>query len=421
MAEFQRRIVPPHLRSLRNKDTKTTIKSKLDEDDPKELRSTDVQEGGGKVRAEPLTVTQRRKGKRVSTAYPYSQKKSFEGQPKATSGIKKDPSARKITTSQQPVYKRDVKGPKDIKKSQKLSTSGRKTPSPDWGGAFSKWVGGIGDDIGEGVSGAASGATALWNKFAKQFDGETPKSPPASVKKKLNKAVTNARKRVTTSGEPTTKPKVKKKPRAISTFQKEEAPGEGDTPKKVAKKVAKKDISKAEAERRIAAREAQIKRERAAEASKKKKTAATTSKDGRSAKQIKTEDMHEGMSYSPKEETADFKDFLSKHGGVKGFQFNLVGKNKTKAEGMKRARAAYAEEQRDRYTPGGDEKDEYKYGSKRRLVKKKDAGPIQSVKEQMKSIPGQIKATRKIKNKKAQGGTIRLKTGGAVIDTYDYN
>ena len=130
------------------------------------------------------------------------------------------------------------------------------------------------------------------------------------------------------------------------------------------------------------------------------------------------------IAFGPKdEETADFKDFLSKHGGVKGFQFNLIGKNKTKEAGMKRAREAYAEEQRDRYHDKEklNEKDEYKYGSKRRLVKKKDAGPIQSVKEQMKSIPGQIKATRKIKNKKAQGGTIRLKTGGAVIDTYDYN
>ena len=135
--------------------------------------------------------------------------------------------------------------------------------------------------------------------------------------------------------------------------------------------------------------------------------------------------MHEGMSYAPKEETADFKDFLSKHGGVKGFQFNLVGKNKTKEAGMKLARERYKAEQDDRYHDKEklNEKDEYKYGSKRRLVKKKNAGPIRSIGEQMKSIPGQIKATRKIKkaNKKGQGGTIRLKTGGAVIDTYDYS
>ena len=95
---------------------------------------------------------------------------------------------------------------------------------------------------------------------------------------------------------------------------------------------------------------------------------------------------------------------------------------------MKRAREAYAEEQRDRKRPG--QSDHYQYGEGRRAVKnkggtirKKNAGPVRSIGEQMKSIPGQIKATRKIKkaNKKGQGGTIRLKTGGAVIDTYDYN
>ena len=108
-----------------------------------------------------------------------------------------------------------------------------------------------------------------------------------------------------------------------------------------------------------------------------------------------------GGAFGPKDEqTADFKDFLSKHGGVKGFQFNLVGKNKTKAEGMKLARESYKREQDDRYEDKElkVEKDKYKYGPKRRLVKKKGGAM-----------------------RKAQGGTIRLKTGGAVIDTYDYN
>ena len=303
-------------------------------------------------------------------------------------------------------------------------------PSPDWGGAFSKWVGDIGDDIGEYASDVASGASIvgkkvgdwsgglsssfsaneLWDKFAKQFDGEVPKKPPASAKKKLNKFV-----KMEAPGKPMPPASAKSPPPVAA-------------PKKLAKETTKKkDISKAEAERRIAAREKEIgghtvSTKRGPEHGGIKKAAPSV--DGRTkAVQDKEESMAGFAGDKPKEETADFKDFLSKHGGVKGFQFNLVGKNKTKEAGMKRAREAYTEEQRDRYTPGGDEKDEYKYGSKRRLVKKKNAGPIRSIGEQMKSIPGQIKATRKIKkaNKKGQGGTIRLKTGGAVIDTYDYS
>ena len=89
--------------------------------------------------------------KRVQTAYPYKKKpESFPGSPKSKVG------KQKPKTVDQPIYKRGVKGPKDIDKSMKLSTSKRKTPSPDYGAAFSKWLGGIGDDIGEGVSGAAS-------------------------------------------------------------------------------------------------------------------------------------------------------------------------------------------------------------------------------------------------------------------------
>ena len=63
---------------------------------------------------------------------------------------------------------------------------------------------------------------------------------------------------------------------------------------------------------------------------------------------------------------------------------------------MKRAREAYAEEQRDRKKIS--RQDHYQYGEGRRAVKKKGGAM-----------------------RKAQGGTIRLETGGAVIDTYDYN
>jgi hypothetical protein len=391
-------------RGDRNRKTPTTIKSKLDK-----KSSTFANPAGSQAK------------KDVQTGWPYKEDKSFPGQPAAKVGKSKP------KTIDQPIYKRDVKGPKDISKDQKLSTSGRKTPSPDWGGAFSKWVGDIGDDIGEYASDVASGASIvgkkvgdwsgglsssfsaneLWDKFAKQFDGEVPKKPPASAKKKLNKFV-----KMEAPGKPMPPASAKSPPPVAA-------------PKKLAKETTKKkDISKAEAERRIAAREAQIKRERAAEASKKKKAAPSV--DGRTkAVQDKEESMAGFAGDKPKEETADFKDFLSKHGGVKGFQFNLVGKNKTKEAGMKLARERYKAEQDDRYHDKEklNEKDEYKYGSKRRLVKKKNAGPIRSIGEQMKSIPGQIKATRKIKkaNKKGQGGTIRLKTGGAVIDTYDYS
>ena len=49
-----------------------------------------------------------------------------------------------------------------------------------------------------------------------------------------------------------------------------------------------------------------------------------------------------------------------------------------------------------RKRPG--QSDHYQYGEGRRAVKKKGGAM-----------------------RKSQGGTIRLKTGGAVIDTYDYN
>ena len=230
-------------------------------------------------------------------------------------------------------------------------------------------------------------------------------SPGKPIPKKPVKTAMSTFQKEEAPGEDDTPKKVAKKPRAISTFQKEEAPGEGDTPKKVSKKkvskptnvntgdaayipswVKRKDYDGKSAD--------DIWKER--QTAKKKKKAAP-SVDGRTkAVQDKEESMAGFAGDKPKEETADFKDFLSKHGGVKGFQFNLIGKNKTKEAGMKRAREAYAEEQRDRKRPG--QSDHYQYGEGRRAVKKKGGAM-----------------------RKSQGGTIRLKTGGAVIDTYDYN
>jgi len=47
-------------------------------------------------------------------------------------------------------------------------------------------------------------------------------------------------------------------------------------------------------------------------------------------------------------------------------------------------------------------------------------GPASSAIEQMKSIPGHLKAVSKAKNK-ASGGVVRLKSGGPVVDSYDYS
>ena len=96
--------------------------------------------------------------------------------------------------------------------------------------------------------------------------------------------------------------------------------------------------------------------------------------------------------------SADYKDFLSSRGGIKGFQRNLFGKNKTLEEGTKRAREAYDEEQRDRKRPG--RSDHYQYGPGRRKVAGKRKG-------------GKVG--------KAQGGTVRFSSGGSVIDTYNYD
>ena len=90
----------------------------------------------------------------------------------------------------------------------------------------------------------------------------------------------------------------------------------------------------------------------------------------------------------------DYEDFLSKHSGIKGFQKNLFGKDKTVAEASKRAREAYDEEQRDRKR----DPDKYQYGAGRRSKLKKGG------------VVG-----------KSKGGMVRFSTGGRVLDTYDYN
>ena len=101
----------------------------------------------------------------------------------------------------------------------------------------------------------------------------------------------------------------------------------------------------------------------------------------------------------------DYDHFLSSKGGIKGFQRNPFGKNKTVAEASKSAKEAYDREQIDRKRPG--QSDHYQYGEGRRSQKKKG---------------GTIKAKKggAIKRSYNTGGTIRLKSGGAVVDTYDY-
>jgi hypothetical protein len=424
MAEvFKRRIIPQNLRGVRKKDTKTTIKSKLGEDDPKELRSTDVQERGRKT---PTVES----FKKQETAWPYKGP-DFADKPEAKSGIKKGPKARKITSAKdQPISKRRITAPSvGVPKKKGPDKFAPKTTTQQWGSDFSKWLRSAKADVEKGVSKATkevgdwSGAlpssfsvNELWDKFAKQSDGEVPKKPPASAKKKLNKVVTNARKSVTTSGEPTTKPKEKFTEAEKDQFKvaKIKKPV-----KKVAKKVATKvkptNVNTGDA----ASIPSDVKRKewgnksqndlyneaQAAKAGEKygKKEVLPKIKKAAAPSEVQID---KGGAFGPKdEETADFKDFLSKRGGVKGFQFNLVGKNKTKEAGMKRAREAYAEEQRDRKRPG--QSDHYQYGEGRRAVKKK-GGPMRA------------KHGRVIKKTYNTGGTIRLKSGGAVIDTYDY-
>ena len=439
-------------RGDRNRKTATTIKSKLDK-----KSSTFANPAGSQAK------------KDVQTDWPYNKKENFPNQPKTQGGKKKDPFARKVTTSKQPEYKRYVPPKKAKKKLESLGkepfarrypskkTTKGDAPLSGWSSDFSKWLDKTTTDVGKSAS-------TLWSQFTKQFDGEAPKSPPPSARARFKNAVKTGKKvgesetlpkRVTKkrvssarpsqsagmiaaknrqkamaqklleedkavnvakkTGESETLPKkvAKKTP-----YQKMEAPGRKkpyrDTspgkpmppasakspppvaaPKKLAKETTKKkDISKAEAERRIAAREKEIgghlvSTKRGPEHGGIKKAAVSKRTDEGA--------MDTEIAFGPKEEeTADFKDFLKSRGGVKGFQFNLVGKNKTKEAGMKRAREAYAEEQRDRKRPG--QSDHYQYGEGRRAVKKKGGAM-----------------------RKSQGGTIRLKTGGAVIDTYDYN
>jgi len=211
--------------------------------------------------------------KRVQTAYPYKKKpESFPGSPKSKVG------KQKPKTVDQPVYKRGVKGPKDIDKSQKLSTSKRKTPSPEYGKAFTKWLGGIGDDIGEGASsvgkkvGDWSGAlpsslssSALWKQWKDQWNGsdDVPNQPPPQTRKRIERAVNMVtgkddkkktpyqkmdapgRKkpyRDTSPGKRMPPASAKKKEEEVPTIKAPKEPFKVK-PKKVAKKVAKKKVS----------------------------------------------------------------------------------------------------------------------------------------------------------------------------------
>jgi len=106
--------------------------------------------------------------------------------------------------------------------------------------------------------------------------------------------------------------------------------------------------------------------------------------------------------------------FLKSRGGSdkninKGFEFNLIGKNKTAAEAKKAGDEAYKQEQADRKKIS--RQDHYQYGEGRRSKLK-----------QVAKKGGTIKAKKggAIKRSYNTGGTIRLKSGGAVVDTYDY-
>ena len=92
----------------------------------------------------------------------------------------------------------------------------------------------------------------------------------------------------------------------------------------------------------------------------------------------------------------DYEDFLKSRGGIKGFQRNLFGKDKTVAAASAKAKQMYDDEQRDRKR----DPDKYEYGSGRRsLLNKRKGGKVG----------------------KAKGGMVRFSTGGRVLDTYDYN
>ena len=128
------------------------------------------------------------------------------------------------------------------------------------------------------------------------------------------------------------------------------SPGKAMPPASVKKKVAKKKVAKPVTKKRQKGYIPSDEPSPAFGGMSQNEFYKQTQKDKKKKKDAAPSEaqIDKGGAFGPKdEETADFKDFLSKHGGVKGFQFNLIGKNKTKEAGMKRAREAYAEEQRE--------------------------------------------------------------------------
>ena len=103
--------------------------------------------------------------------------------------------------------------------------------------------------------------------------------------------------------------------------------------------------------------------------------------------------------------TEDYKDFLRSRGGEPAFQFNLFGKNRTKAEAAERARKAYDSEEWERKR----DPDKFQYGTGRRKVQGRKGGTVKA------------KKGRAIKKTYNTGGMVRFSSGGSVIDTYDYN
>ena len=201
---------------------------------------------------------------------------------------------------------------------------------------------------------------------------------------KKPKPVVSTKKRV--YPEPKKTVPVKKTDRAISKSANVEAPDEKTATVKVIGKQKTKKVTTPEP-----------KTNGSAQASKRATAKDAKAETGSAAK----------MSDRPEDrgQRKDYDHFLSSRGGIKGFQRNLFGKNKTVAEASKAAKEAYDREQIDRKRPG--QSDHYQYGTGRRSQKKK-GGTIKA------KTGGAIKRTYNT------GGTIRFKSGGAVVDTYDY-
>jgi hypothetical protein len=108
--------------------------------------------------------------------------------------------------------------------------------------------------------------------------------------------------------------------------------------------------------------------------------------------------------------------FLKSRGGTdkninKGFEFNLIGKNKTAAEAKKAGDEAYKREQIDRKRPS--QSDFYKYGEGRRSKLKQVAKKGGTVRAK--------KGRAIVKKTYNTGGVVKFSSGGSVIDTYNYD